>query len=190
VYSPAGDAGSLLARSNCTRDHSRDQPALVFGNSLDLELDRSRFTEFPDIPDNPDSVHHLESARQSNCRSEWILETRYLAEGGLIISRGEKRRGKKEARIADRIAWFRSLLPRHLARNKSRDVFRKSENKNFLVVDRFDDDSAVQEVTLVPLDLRSKRRNDSEHKPVSSVSLQRSKINTITFFGDVVFVNC
>lgn len=72
----------------------------------------------------------------------------------------------------------------------NRDVFRKSENRDFLVVDRFDDDDVVQEVILVPLELKSKRRNDREHKPVSSVSLQWSKINAITFSGDVVFVNC
>lgn len=50
----------------------------------------------------------------------------------------------------------------------SRDL-RKSENRDFLVVDRFD---VVQEVILVPLELKSKQRNDREHKPVSSVSLQ------------------
>lgn len=48
----------------------------------------------------------------------------------------------------------------------------------------------VQKVILVPLELKSKRRNDREHKLVSNVSLQWSKINTITFSGDVVFVNC
>lgn len=70
------------------------------------------------------------------------------------------------------------------------DVFRKSENRDFLVVDWFDDDDVVQEVILVPLELKSKRCNGREHKPVSSVSLQWSKINTITFSEDVVFVNC
>lgn len=82
------------------------------------------------------------------------------------------------------------MVSRGLLRRMNRDVFRKSENRDFLVVDRFDDDDVVQEVILVPLELKSKRRNDREHKLVSSVSLQWSKINTITFSGDVVFVNC
>jgi len=75
-------------------------------------------------------------------------------------------------------------------RRIDQNVSRKSENRDFLVVDRFDDDDVVQEVILVPLELKFKRRNDRKHEPVSSVSLQWSKINTITFSRDVVFVNC